>query len=344
MPSPSTTSPRSAEGDLVYADDRGLFCPSGPLYVDPWKPVDLALITHAHADHARPGSGRYLTAEANAELLARRVHEGAVIESLPFGEKRRIGDAWVSFHPAGHVLGSAQVRIESGGAVWVVSGDYKRAADPTCRPFEVVPCDGFITEATFALPVYRWPDPRAEARRILDWWNECRAQERAAVLFCYALGKSQRVLAELRRLTDRPVYVHGAMISLTEVYRQQGIEMLETVPVMETPRGTSFRGELVMAPPSARGSTWMRRFGRASTGFVSGWMRLRGTRRQRSVDRGFVISDHADWPNLLRTLEETGARRVLTTHGYTDVLARFLREARGLDAEPLAARYEGESE
>ena len=334
--------PRSARAaPLLRVDDRGLFCPAGGFHVDPWKPVERAVISHGHGDHARWGSQAYLSAAPGMPILRRRLGEGAAIEAVPFGERVRIGEVSVSFHPAGHILGSAQVRVERGGEVWVFSGDYKRQPDATCESFEVVPCHTFITEATFALPIYRWDDTRQVAREILAWWDANREADRASVLFCYSLGKAQRILGELARLTDRQVFVHGAVEPLNECYRAAGIEMLPTRTVSETGRGQSFAGELVLAPPSAGGSTWMRRFGAAGTGFASGWMRVRGTRRRRGFDRGFTLSDHADWPDLLRTVEETGAERVLTTHGYAEPLARFLRE-RGLSAGTLATPFEGE--
>lgn len=331
------------QSPLLRPDDRGLFCAAGGFYIDPWKPVERAVISHAHGDHARWGSEAYLGAEPSVPVLRRRLGEAAKIEGVPFGERVRIGRVTVSFHPAGHILGSAQVRVEKGGEVWVFSGDYKRAADPSCEPFEPVPCRVFITEATFALPIYRW-DPASEvAREILAWWEANREAGRASVLFCYALGKAQRILAELAGITDRTVFVHGSIEPLNECYRRAGVAMLPTRPVAETTRGQSFAGELILAPPSAGGSTWMRRFGPAGTAFASGWMRVRGTRRRRGFDRGFVISDHADWPDLLRTIAETGAERVLTTHGYADSLARYLRE-QGRTAGTLATPFQGETE
>ena len=332
---------------LLQADDTGLHCRAGGFHVDPWRPADVAVVTHGHSDHARPGSKLYWAPEASLPILRSRLaadlEGGAEIRGVPYGETFRLGDAAISFHPAGHVLGSAQVRVEVDGEVWVVSGDYKRIPDPTCEPFEVVECDAFVTEATFALPVYRWPDPQGVAREILAWWDALRTEGRNAVLFCYSLGKCQRLLAELATLTDRRVFLHGALVAMTDVYRDAGVEMLPTTYVTDhLDEGGDFAGDLILAPPSSRGTSWIRRFGRAGTAFASGWMTLRGTRRQRSVDRGFVLSDHADWPNLLRTIEETRARRVLTTHGYADTLARFLREERGLDAEPLETRYRGE--
>ncbi|MBC7794645.1 MAG: ligase-associated DNA damage response exonuclease [Clostridia bacterium] len=259
------------------------------------------------------------------------------------GEKIRVGDVDVSFHPAGHVLGSSQIRVEHEGNVWVCSGDYKRDDDPTCAPFEVVPCDTFISEATFALPIYTWSSGADTARDILAWWDSNVTAGRASVLFCYALGKAQRILGELALQTDRPVYVHGAVEPLVEAYREAGINMLPTIKVSEVAKGASFKGELILAPPSANGSTWMRRFGDYETAFASGWMRVRGSRRRRGHDRGFVLSDHADWKGLLSTIADTGARRVLATHGFKDVLARTCREA-GLEADVLQTEYDGETD
>lgn len=331
------------DDDLVVTTPAGLYCPAGGFHVDPWGPSELALVTHAHADHARPGSRAYLCAGPGLLLLRRRLGEEALVRAVPYREPVSLGEARVSFHPAGHVLGSAQVRIEVAGRVWVVSGDYKRAADPTCDPFEVVACDAFVTEATFGLPIYRWDEPARLAAEILAWWDECRERGSAALLFAYALGKSQRILAELARLTDRTVLTHGAVEAVVAVYRQAGVAMLPTEHVGEPVRGRSFAGDLILAPPSARGSPWMRRFRDAETGFASGWMRVRGTRRRRNFDRGFALSDHADWLALLRTIKETGAGRVLITHGYADELSRHLRET-GTDAQTLRTAFEGEAD
>lgn len=330
--------------DLVRSTPAGLLCGTGGFHVDPSGPSPLAVITHVHGDHLVLGSERYLCAAPSLSILRKRLGPETHAQGVPYGERVSLGGAVVSFHPAGHVLGSAQVRIESGGEVWVVSGDYKRAPDPTCAPFEVVACDVFITEATFGLPIYRWEEPALVVSRILDWWNANREKGVASVLFCYAMGKAQRILAELALLTDRPVLVHGAVEGLVELYREAGVRMLPTLKVSETAKGRSFAGELVLAPPAAAGSTWMRRFGASrETAFASGFMRVRGTRRRKGFDRGFVLSDHADWPALLRTIEETGARRVLVTHGYADELARYLSE-RGKDAGALATAYEGEGD
>jgi putative mRNA 3-end processing factor len=321
----------------------GLFCAAGGFHVDPWGAVDRALITHAHGDHARPGSAAYLCAEPCGPLLRRRFGEEVPVETLPYGERTRIGDVTVSFHPAGHVLGSAQIRIEGRDGVWVVSGDYKRAADPTCAPFEPLACDTFITESTFGLPIYRWDPVAAVIDDIMGWWARNGAEGRTSILFCYTLGKAQRLLAELARVTDRTVLVHGMMMGMIDAYRAAGVPMLPVRVLTERPRGTSFAGELVLAPLSARGTPWMRRLGDLSDGFASGLMRVRGVRRQRAFDRGFVLSDHADWPALLDTIRETGASRVLATHGHAEPLARHLRES-GLDAGVIRTAWEGELE
>jgi putative mRNA 3-end processing factor len=328
--------------DLITLTPEGLFCPRGGVHIDPWRPVGRALITHGHSDHARPGSHEYHAARSGVGLLRKRLGE-VPIHGHRFGERLGFGEVTVSFHPAGHVLGSAQIRVEHRGEVWVASGDYKRDPDPSCEPFEVVPCDVLITEATFALPIYRWDPIDRVMAGLLAWWDANAAAGRASVLFCYALGKAQRVLAEIGRRTEREVFVHGAIEALLDAYRAEEVPLAPTRPVAAEGKGKSFAGALVIAPPSAFGSPWLRRFGDAATGFASGWMRVRGHRRRRGFDRGFVISDHADWPGLLRTIGETGARRVLATHGYSDSLARYLRE-RGLAAEPLETRFEGEEE
>ncbi|HYZ88042.1 MAG TPA: ligase-associated DNA damage response exonuclease [Myxococcales bacterium] len=314
---------------LLTEKREGLQCTPGNFFLDPREPVAFAVVTHAHADHAVPGCGRYLCAAPSLPLLRHRLGADAVIEGVAYAEPRDVGAVRLSFHPAGHVLGSAQVRIEHEGSVWLATGDYKREPDPTCAPFTPVRCDVLVTEASYALPIFRWDDPREVIGEIYRWWE--RNSRRASVLFCYVLGKAQRILAGLAELTDRPVYVHGAIEPITRIYRDAGIRILPTLPVAETQKGRSFAGELVLAPITARGSTWMRRFGDAESAFASGSMRIRGQRRRRSFDRGFALSDHADWPGLLRTIEESGPRRVLATHGYREALVRYLGE-RGIAA------------
>ena len=310
---------------LISVTDHGLYCRRGDFYIDPWRPVARAVITHAHSDHARSGSEQYFAAAEGAGILRHRLGTQLPLATKAYGEIFRLGAAQVSLHPAGHVLGSSQVRVEIDGEVWVVTGDYKRAPDPTCAPFTPVICDVLISEATFALPCYA-------GRRVVMSWRRSSAGGRriakqgiASVVFAYALGKAQRVLAELLAFTTEPVYAHGAVLPLVEEYRRAGIAMVPTLPVEKT-RKADYAGALVIAPPSAAGTPWMRRFGDAATGFCSGWMRIRGARRRRGYDRGFVLSDHADWPALLQTVRDSQARKVLLTHGYSDALVRYLCE------------------
>ena len=329
---------------LIEPTDAGLYCAAGGFHIDPWKPVPRAVITHAHGDHLRPGSEAYLCSADAMPLVRHRLGTETGVTSADYGETVSLDGVRISLHPAGHILGSAQVRVEHRGEVWVASGDYKRQADPTCRAFEPQRCHTFISEATFALPVFRWDEPPVTIAEIGAWIEEMREARRPAVLFGYALGKAQRVLAELRAVQkDRPVFLHGALLPLVEIYRRAGVEMPPVQRATDAGRGVSFAGELIVAPLSARGSTWMRRFSDHSAAFASGWMRIRGARRRRAYDRGFALSDHADWNDLVRTIDETAAERVFVTHGYTDTLARFLRE-RGIDASGWHTQYEGEPE
>jgi putative mRNA 3-end processing factor len=325
---------------LLRVTDLGLYCERGDFFVDPWRPVGRAVVTHAHSDHACWGSRSYLTSTAGAGVLRLRVGGDAVIETLPSGATLDVNGVRISLHPAGHILGSSQVRLKSAGEVWVVSGDYKVDPDPTCARFEPVRCDTFISESTFGLPIYRWEAESSVFAKIDDWWRSNRERGKASLLFAYALGKAQRLLAGVDPSIG-PIYTHGAVEPLNRAYREEGVELPPTTYAGSMPKDTEWAGSLIVAPPSANGTPWTRKFGPTSTGFASGWMRIRGARRRRSVDRGFVLSDHADWPGLLGAIEATGAERVLLTHGYTAVLARALRE-RDIDAGILATRYEGE--
>ena len=319
---------------LITLTPQGLYCRAADAWIDPWRPVPRALITHAHADHARPGCGRYWAIAASAGILRRRLGQSIDLHNVHYGDVLAIGDARVSFHSAGHVLGSAQIRLEAGGESWLVTGDFKRDPDPSCAPFEPVSADVLISEATFALPIYRWAPGSQVAAEIRDWWQAC--PEQPSVLFCYAFGKAQRVLAELHALgVEQEVLLHGAVAALIEPYRQQGIAMVPTRPLSELPRDQGLQGRLVLAPPAAQGSPWMKRLRGAQTAFASGWMTVRGARRRRGCERGFVLSDHADWPALVQTARQSGARQVYVTHGQSDVLARYLREVEGIAAEPL---------
>jgi putative mRNA 3-end processing factor len=325
---------------LLETTERGLRCNAGGFYIDPWQPVERAVVTHAHADHACGGCGRYLTTTAGAGVLRARVGLDARIDAVDHGVPVAIDGVTLSLHPAGHILGSAQVRVEHRGEVWAVSGDYKVEPDPTCATFEPLRCHVFVSESTFGLPIYRWPSQADVFAAINAWWRANQEEGKASVLFGYALGKAQRLLAGVDRGIG-PIACHGAVEKMNRVYREAGIDLPATTYVGAAASGTDWSRALIVAPPSADGSPWLRKFGTSSRGFASGWMRIRGTRRRRSVDRGFVLSDHADWPGLLGAIEATGAERVLLTHGYTAVVTRWLRE-HGVAADTLATHYLGE--
>ena len=327
--------------DLIAATPAGLGCAAGGFTIDPALPVERAILTHAHGDHAVAGVAAYLCARPGQALARARLGPAARVEGLDYGERVRLGDVAVSLHPAGHVLGSAQVRVERGGDVWVVSGDYKTHADPTCAPLEPLACRVFVSEATFALPIFRWPEPAQVLAEVHAWWRANQERGRASVLYAYALGKAQRLLALLDADVG-PIAVHGAIARQAELYAAEGARLAPWVHASEAdPKALRGRA-LVLAQPSARNTPWLKRFGPSSDGFASGWMRIRGARRRRALDRGFVLSDHADWDGLLATIEATGAERVLATHGYAEALARWLAE-RGRDSGVLATARRGEA-
>ncbi len=328
--------------DLLRPTEHGLYCEVGDFHVDPWRPVPRAVVTHAHADHACWGCERYLTSAEGARVLQVRMGRDAVIDALPYGQAVEVGGVGISLHPAGHILGSSQVRLEYRGEVWVVSGDYKVEPDATCAPFEAVRCHAFVTESTFGLPIYRWPAQQAVFDEVNAWWRGNQAAGKASILLGYALGKSQRLLSGLDPAIG-PILAHGAVEKLNRAYRETGIPLPPTAYAGAAPKGTDWTRALIVAPPSAQGTPWARKFGPASYGIASGWMTIRGTRRRKAVDRGFVLSDHVDWPGLLGSIAATGATRVLVTHGYAAVVVKWLRE-QGLDAEVLATRYEGEND
>ena len=326
---------------LLTLTPEGLYCRAAAAWIDPWRPVPRALITHAHADHARPGCGEYWALASSEGILRERLGAGIRLLPVEYGQLHRIGAARVSFHSAGHVLGSAQIRLEAGGESWLVSGDYKRCPDPSCTAFEPVRADVLISEATFGLPIYRWRSGAAVAGEIRDWWQG--APDRPSLLLCYAFGKAQRVLAELARLgVEQEVLLHGSVQRLMEPYRQAGVAMPPTRPLTELARGESLAGRLVIAPPGAVRGRGLRGMAQAQSAFVSGWMAVRGARRRRGTGRGFVLSDHADWLGLLRTVRDSGARQVYVTHGQSNVLARYLQEQEGISAAPLEGAFEAE--
>ena len=332
--------------DLIVQRPEGLYCPPGDFYIDPWRPVARAVITHAHGDHARVGNGHYLASARSAGVLRSRLGDIA-LQTLAYGEVVDHHGVRLSLHPAGHVLGSAQVRLEHAGQVWVASGDYfvsgadedARETNRTCEPFEPVRCHCFITESTFGLPIYRWRPQREIFDDINQWWRSNADAGRASLLMGYSFGKAQRILAGVDPSIG-PIVTHGAVDPLNDAYRAAGVALPATQRVTEMEKSALSRA-LVIAPPSVQGSAWARRFGDSSDAFASGWMQLRGARRRRAVDRGFVLSDHADWPGLQRAIRATGAERVIVTHGYEAIMVRWLRE-QGLQAEAFETEYDDE--
>ena len=332
----------ATDTDLVVLRPEGLYCPPGGFFIDPWRPVERAVITHAHADHARRGHGAYLATAVSEGVLRARL--GAIaLQGLAYGEAVVVNGVRVSLHPAGHVLGSAQVRLEHRGRVWVASGDYFVSGHPhdantTCTPFEPVRCDCFITESTFGLPIYRWR-PQAEVlAEVNAWWQANAAAGRASLLLGYSFGKAQRLLAGLDPAIG-PIAVHGAVAPLNEAYRAAGVALPATTTLDALVADKALlKRALVVAPPAVLGSAFARRLGEHADAFASGWMQLRGARRRQGVDRGFVLSDHADWPGLQRAIAATGATRVIVTHGYEAVMVRWLQQ-QGLEAGSFRTEY-----
>ncbi|MCD0418839.1 ligase-associated DNA damage response exonuclease [Rubrivivax sp. JA1024] len=326
--------------DLLVQRPEGLYCPAGDFHVDPWRPVARAVITHAHADHARRGHGAYLAQADGAGVLRARLGD-INLQTLAWGEAVHVGGVRVSLHPAGHVLGSAQVRLEHRGRVWVASGDYYASAhaderNPTCPPFEPQRCHCFITESTFGLPIYRWRRQAEVFAEIDAWWRANAEAGRASLLLGYSFGKAQRLLAGVDASIG-PIVAHGAVESVNEAYRAAGVALPATQAIDTLDKAALSRA-LVVAPPAVRGCAWARRLGDCSDAFASGWMQLRGARRRQGVDRGFVLSDHADWPGLQRAIVATGAERIIVTHGDEAVMVRWLCE-QGLDAGSFRTEY-----
>ncbi len=319
----------------------GLYSSGGDFYVDPWQPVDRAVITHAHSDHARPGSKHYLCSSESVRLLQDRLGSYISVTGLSYNQTQTIGSVQVSLHPAGHILGSSQVRIEHQGHVTVITGDFKREADHTCTAFEPIQAHTLITESTFGLPIFRWPEIELTATQINAWWRSNQAKGMTSILYGYALGKSQRVLS-LLDASQGPIFIHGALQRPNDAYRTAGIELPATQLISQAPPKTDWSQAIVLAVPSAHGTTWLNRFRNRSTALLSGWMQVRGSRRRRAVDRGFVISDHADWSALIQTVHDTQPEEVFVTHGFADTFSRHLRDL-GLNAAAIPTHFVGES-
>ena len=325
--------------NLLTVTKSGLYCAAGDFYVDPWKKVDQAIITHAHSDHARSGIKHYLCSQDCELVLKLRVGMKASVEPLAYGQVVNLNGVHVSLHPAGHILGSSQVRIEYNGRVEVVSGDYKTDADPTCTPFEPVKCHLFVTESTFGLPIYRWPDPKLVFEEVNRWWARNRELGRTTVLSGYSLGKAQRILSGLDS-SSGPIVLDDLILANTEAYRHAGIRFPETLTVKEAALTLDWSQALVISGTSLANAVWQDRLINPATAFFSGWMATR-KRRKAGSDKGFILSDHVDWPSLISSVRATGASEIWVTHGFTHPVVRYLREI-GLDASEMATSWESE--
>lgn len=324
---------------LLTFRTEGIYCEQADVYIDPWRPVKNALITHGHADHSRWGHQQYLCTHTAKPVIKYRLGN-IKVKSVGYGEVVTINGVKFSFHPAGHILGSAQIRAEYKGEIWVVSGDYKLADDGLAEAFEPVKCHHFVTESTFGLPVYKWIDQQTVYDDINKWWQDNKAQGKVSVLTGYALGKAQRLLQNLESDLG-PIFTHGAIENVNEVIRKQGITLPKTTRIVQGMKPKDFVGSMVLATPAAVGSAWMKKFKSVSIGMASGWMSLRGTRRRRAADRGFVLSDHADWDELNTAIKATEAHHIYVTHGYTNIFSKWLTE-QGYDAHIVETAFEGE--
>ena len=327
--------------DLLQFTDKGIYCPRAGVYIDPWKPVERAIISHGHSDHAYAGHQHYLCTSGAMPVIRHRLYlQDDVIQTLDYGEQQSINGVSFSLHPAGHIPGSAQVRVEFRGEVWVFSGDYKLQDDGISTFFEPLPCHVFITESTFGLPVYKWKRQDEVFRDINEWWIKNKLEGKTSVITGYTLGKSQRILKNVDASIGK-IFTHGAVDSINKVMRAQGINLPEAPRVHDGIPKDDLKGALIICPPSAVGSPWIRRFYPYSLGVASGWMKLRGTRRRRGADRGFVLSDHADWNDLNMAIRETRAEKVYVTHGYSEIFSHWLN-SQGIESHEVKTRFEGE--
>ncbi len=324
---------------LLEFTDKGIYCAAAKVYLDPWKPVNKAIISHGHADHSRWGHKQYITHHRNVPIISHRLGD-IQVTGKEWGETFHINNVKFSLHPAGHIIGSSQIRVEHKGEVWVFTGDYKTENDGISTPYESITCHTFITECTFGLPAFSWTPQQEVLNTINQWWSENRAEGKTSVLFGYSLGKAQRLLKYLDTDIGK-IYTHGAIENMTEVLRPL-VHFPPTTLITRDTKKTELLGNIVLAPPSAHGSTWIRKMVPYVTASASGWMAFRGARRRRAVDKGFVLSDHCDWQGLLTSIEATGAEKIICTHGYTDIFSRYLKE-QGYDARTEQTQY-GEEE
>jgi putative mRNA 3-end processing factor len=327
---------------MITFDSCGIYCKQANVYIDPWKPVDKAIITHAHSDHARPGMKAYLAHVHSIPVMKFRLGADINIQGLQYGEEINMNGVQISLHPAGHVWGSAQVRLAYKGEVWVVSGDYKLRQDGVSHSFESVRCHNFITESTFGLPIYKFPITDGVHADINTWWRKNKEEGKNSVVFAYALGKGQRVLVHLDSSIG-DIYTHGAVDNINQLYETTVGTLPHSRRIDASIDRKGIQGAMIIAPPSALDTPWLRSLQPYKTGICSGWMQLRGTRRRRGSDRGFVLSDHADWNELNTAVRETGAQNVYVTHGYKSVFAKWLRDEQGLNATEVETLYTGET-
>jgi len=323
---------------LLAFNEKGIYCEQAKVYLDPWKPVDHAIISHGHADHSRWGHKKYITHHSNVPIIKHRLGE-IIVTGKEWNETFTINGVKFSFHPAGHIIGSSQIRVEYKGEIWVFTGDYKMEDDGVAVPYESVKCHSFITECTFGLPAFKWVPQEQVMTDVNNWWQQNREDGRTSVLFGYSLGKAQRLLKYLDPSIGK-IYTHGAIENMTEVLRPQ-LSMPDTIRITRDTKKEELKGNIVLAPPSAQGTPWIRKMVPFVTASASGWMTFRGARRRRAIDKGFVLSDHCDWQGLLQAIEGTGCEKVICTHGYTEIFSRFLRE-KGYDARTEETQYEGE--
>ena len=326
---------------LLSFTNKGIFCPEGKFYIDPWRPVKKALITHAHADHSRPGHQHYLAHHHSETIMRQRLGDDIEIETTEYDKSININGVKVSFHPAGHIPGSAQIRMQYKGKIAVVSGDYKLENDGLSTPFEPVKCHEFVTETTFGLPIYQWKPQNETFNEINQWWKQNQENGKTSVIFAYALGKAQRIMKNVDSTIGK-IFTHGAVENATEALRKTGLQLPNTIKITNDISKKDYQGNLVIATPASIGTPWMKKLAPYSTGIASGWMMLRGTRRRKAADRGFVLSDHADWNGLLEAVKLSEAETVYSTHGYSNVFTKYLQE-QGLNAISLDSQFEGES-
>jgi putative mRNA 3-end processing factor len=324
---------------LLQFNSKGIYCAAAKVYLDPWKPVDKAIISHGHADHSRWGHKQYITHTSNVAIIKHRLGQDINVSGVKWGEQFVINNVKFSLFPAGHIIGSSQIRVEHKGEVWVFTGDYKTEDDGIAVPYEPIKCHSFITECTFGLPAFKWLPQKQVFNDINNWWQDNQDNGQTSVLFGYSLGKAQRLLKHLDPSIGK-IFTHAAIENMTEVVRPL-VHMPETIRITRDTKKEDLKGQMVLAPPSAHGSPWLKKMVPYVTGSASGWMTFRGARRRRAIDKGFVLSDHCDWQGLLSSIQATGAEKIICTHGYTDIFSRFLQE-QGYDARTESTQFEGE--